>query len=424
MSIADFISCLHCLFHNVSMFRLYLNRHDLAAPVVPVVAQHDVAPIVVPVVAPQDVAQPGREDGAPVAQVVPVVAPQDVAPQPGQHDGASVEPLEKIGVIGAGLAEKISQEIGGRVENDAPPLAPVAVPVVAPQDVAPQPGPQDGAPVEPLEEIGVIGAGPLEPLEEIGVIGAGTAGPPELLEPPSEPAEKISLGDWWSTGRVEGQPEAEGQLEAAKPVPSEAEGQLAKVMSGDCEIEEFLFGPEVRSCKGNNLMQFPPSSADVVEAVVEAVAEGAAKEDEPQQQKDELLSKQQSSDNAEEDEQPLSKLQKITNDAEEAEPLSKQQEDEPMPKRQKKQAAEEGDEPLVKLTAGQLKSMKMSELYVTAAKLQVKRPKDKKKNDLITLILEKMEALPDPPDTDKYGHVLSLLTKGAAKSLSDLAKSG
>ena len=366
MSIADFISCLHCLFHNVSMFRLYLNRHDLAAPVVPVVAPHDVAPIVVPVVAPQDVAQPGREDGAPVAQVVPVVAPQDVAPQPGQ---------------------------------------------------------QDGAPVEPLEEIGVIGAGPLEPLEEIGVIGAGTAGPPELLEPRSEPAEKISLGDWWSTGRVENDAQPATAL-AAKPVPSEAEGQLAKVMSGDCEIEEFLFGPEVRSCKGNNLMQFPPSSADVVEAVVEAVAEGAAKEDEPQQQKDELLSKQQSSDNAEEDEQPLSKLQKITNDDEEAEPLSKQQEDEPMPKRQKKQAAEEGDEPLVKLTAGQLKSMKMSELYVTAAKLQVKRPKDKKKNDLITLILEKMEALPDPPDTDKYGHVLSLFTKGKAKSVSDLAKSG
>ena len=93
-----------------------------------------------------------------------------------------------------------------------------------------------------------------------------------------------------------------------------------------------------------------------------------------------------------------------------------------MPKRQKKQAAEEG-EPLVKLTAGQLKSMKMLELYVTAAKFKVARPKDKKKNDLITLILEKMEALPDPPD-DKYGHVLSLLTKGAAKSLSDLAKSG
>ena len=56
--------------------------------------------------------------------------------------------------------------------------------------------------------------------------------------------------------------------------------------------------------------------------------------------------------------------------------------------------------------------------------MKVQRPRDHEKNDLITVILEKMEALPDPPDTDKYGHALSLLTKGKAKSLSELAKSG
>ena len=55
----------------------------------------------------------------------------------------------------------------------------------------------------------------------------------------------------------------------------------------------------------------------------------------------------------------------------------------------------------------QLKSLKISELHVTAAKLKVKRPRDHKNQYLITLILDKMEALPDPPDTDKYGHVLS-----------------
>ena len=371
MSIADSFPCSHCLFHNVSLFHLFLNRHDLAAPVVPVVAQHDVAPI-----------------------AVPVVAPQDVAPQPGPEDGAPVKPLEEIGVIGAGPAEYISQEIGGRVENDAA---------------------QPPTPTGPSEEIGSVRNDEQASAEQVSSAGASTeqalaaepvsSADPVSTEPAStEPAASVIPSEQASTEPVSSadaipseQALAAEPVSSADAIPSEAESQLARVMNGDCGIQEFLFGPPTRSCEVHNLMQLPPSSADVVEAVVEA--------------------------DAEEDEQPLSKQQKITNDAEEAEPLSNQQEDEPMPKRQKKQAAEEG-EPLVKLTAGQLKSLKLSELHVTAAKLKVKRPRDHKNNYLITLILEKMEALPDPPDTDKYGHVLSLLKKGKVKSLSDLAKSG
>ena len=164
-------------------------------------------------------------------------------------------------------------------------------------------------------------------------------------------------------------------------------------------------------------------------AVVEAVAEGAAKEDAVAKpvsstadvESAEPMPKPVSSTADVEEVEPMPKRQKEQAAEDGDEPLSKQQEDEPMPKRQKKPAAGDGDEPVVKLTAGQLKSMKIAELHVTAAKLKVKRPRDHKKNDLIILILEKMEAL---PDTDKFGHVLSLLTKGKATSVSDLAKSG
>ena len=73
------------------MFRLYLNRHDLAAPVVPFVAQHNVAPTGCP--------QPGPEDGDPVAEVVPVVAPQVVAPQDAAQPPTPTGRPEEIGSV-------------------------------------------------------------------------------------------------------------------------------------------------------------------------------------------------------------------------------------------------------------------------------------------------------------------------------------
>ena len=75
--------------------------------------------------------------------------------------------------------------------------------------------------------------------------------------------------------------------------------------------------------------------------------------------------------------------------------------------------------------------MKLAELHKLAVALKVERPRDMKKKELIEAIASSLSvpatassatSASSSGELSGYGHVLSMLTRGTATSLSDLKK--